>query len=379
MTNSYFNIYIHLIYFMKNRIIFSIIILITIIFSACDSEKSNKNTENNNLNTEIKETEKNPIHLEVSNPKSDKYIIGEVIEITFSVDNFNQKDTLNLLINKTKISDLQGKLKYTWDTKSAKTGTNTITVEYIKNNKLIQLQKKVVLLSDIKPKTYGYKVKNVYNHDIAAYTQGLFYSNGLLYEATGLEGESTVRKVKFETGEVLQSFAIPTDVFGEGITLMGNKIVQITWRSQRGFVYNLADFKLIEEFSYTGEGWGVTYDEKNLFMSNGSNKIQILENQTFSVVDEIEVYDDKGPVTYLNELEYIDGEIYANIYQYEKIARIDPKTGKVLSYIDLSHILPMSDYQSDTDVLNGIAYDKIKKRLFVTGKKWPKLFEIELL
>ncbi len=270
-------------------------------------------------------------------------------------------------------------MDYVWNSSKAKTGTNIIKVIFKTKKSEFKAVREIILLSDIKPEMYSYKIKKTFKHDRAAYTQGFFYDKGFLYEATGLKGESTVRKVKLETGEVIQSFAISREVFGEGITQFDDKIVQLSWQAGIGFVYDFNSFKLIDEFSYSGEGWGIAYGEDKLFMTNGTNEIKILEKQSFSVIDKLEVYDDKAEVRYLNELEYIDGAIYSNIYQSEKIAKIDPTTGKVIAYIDLKRILQANDYKSDTDVLNGIAYDNKNKRLFVTGKKWPKVFEIELI
>ncbi len=233
-------------------------------------------------------------------------------------------------------------------------------------------------LSDIEPKIYSYEVVKVYPHERSAYTQGLVYEDGYFYESNGLKAESSLRKLQIGTGEPIQSFTLAPEIFAEGLTIMGDKIIQISWQNNTGFVYDKKSFQLLSKFSYTTEGWGLTNDGKNLIMSDGSNIIYFLDPQSYSEVSRIEVYDNKGPVNQLNELEYINGEIYANIYQTDKIARIDPVTGKVLAYIDLSKILNTNDYEQDTDVLNGIAYDPATKRLFVTGKKWPKLFEIKL-
>jgi glutamine cyclotransferase len=362
---------------MKN--IFFVFALFLIAFISCKPQSEKNNAVGDTLNHgSIIDTVEN-ILVSLSPPSNGKnYVLGDKITITVNRKNNKDIDSVALLLNnKTKVV-LDKEMKFIWDTKNEKTGTNLIEVEYKTRKTLRKVAKKLILFSDIKPQKYGFKIKNTYKHDVLAYTQGLFWYNGFLYEATGLKGESTVRKVKLENGDVVQSFAIPSDVFGEGITMSDNKIVQITWQDGKGYVYDIVSFKQVDEFGYSGEGWGLTSDGQKLFMSNGTPQIHILENQSYSIIDELEVYDEKGPVKYLNELEYINGEIYANIYRYETIARIDPNTGKVLAYIDLSHILPMTDYTHNTDVLNGIAYDSEKKRLFVTGKLWPKLFEIEL-
>ncbi len=366
----------------KRTITFLIFLLSFSVFTnSCksDKEKAEKNKTGNQTN-EVKDIVNNPLTLIIENAQDKKYVFGDKIKIKVDVENLIPKDTIYLSINNNETAKLtKDNLSFIWDTKNAHTGKNSVSIELNKNNQRFRKQQFVTIFSDEIPEEYTYKIVNVYKHDKHAYTQGLFYHNGFLYEATGLKGESTVRKVKLETGEVLQSFAIPKDVFGEGITLYNNKIIQISWEAGRGFVYDFNTFKHLDEFTYTGEGWGICNDDKHLFMTNGSAEVKILEPETYSQIGTFEVYDNEGPVVYLNELEYIDGYIYANIYQYEKIVKFDPKTGKVAAYIDLSHILPMNDYKPDTDVLNGIAYDNNNKRLFVTGKLWPKLFEIKLI
>jgi len=364
----------------KKTVTFLIILLSGFVFlNNCKSDKE-KNNKNNNQTREAEDIIKNPLTLTVEKAKNENYTFGEKIQISINVDSIAREDTIFLLINNEEISKLTTEnLSFIWDTKNAHTGKSLIEIELNKNNHRFRKQRYITIFSNKIPEEYTYKIKNVYKHDDRAYTQGLFYYKGFLYEATGLKGESTVRKVKPETGEILRSFAIPKDIFGEGISLYNNKIVQLSWEAGKGFVYDFDSFKQVDEFTYTGEGWGICTDGKYLFMTNGSSQVKVLEAQTYSVVKTFDVYDNEGPVRYLNELEYIDGYIYANIYQYENIVKFDPKTGKVAAYIDLSHILPMNDYKPNTDVLNGIAYDNENKRLFVTGKLWPKLFEIELI
>ncbi len=224
-----------------------------------------------------------------------------------------------------------------------------------------------------------YRVINTYPHDPAAFTQGLVFDNGVLYEGTGLEGQSTLRKVDLASGAVLQRYDLPAEVFGEGITLFNDRIIQLTWISRKGYVYAKADFTLLREWSYPTEGWGLTHDNQRLIMSDGSATIYFRDPETFEEIGTIAVYDERGPVLNLNELEYVEGEIFANIWQTDRIARIDPATGAVRGWIDLSGLLGPEDRAQPVDVLNGIAYDPASRRLFVTGKLWPKLFEIELV
>lgn len=226
---------------------------------------------------------------------------------------------------------------------------------------------------------YGYKVVNTYPHDPEAFTQGLFFEDGLLYEGTGLKGRSTLRKIKLDTGAVLMRHDLPYKFFGEGITANKDRVIQLTWRSHAGFVYDRKSFKLLSTFFYVTEGWGITNDGRHLIMSDGTANLYFLDPETFQEIRRIGVYDGTGPVTRLNELEYIKGEIFANIWLLDKVARIDPKSGRVTGWIDLKGLSPFKDQDRTTKVLNGIAYDKKNDRLFVTGKLWPYIYEITLI
>jgi glutamine cyclotransferase len=225
---------------------------------------------------------------------------------------------------------------------------------------------------------YTYEVVNSWPHDPKAFTQGLVFHDKYLYESTGHHGTSSLRRVELKSGKVKKKIDVPEEYFAEGITLFEDKIFQLTWQSNKCFVYDLKDFELRSEFHHTGEGWGLTNDGKSLIMSDGSNQLRFLEPNTFLPVRAISVFDNGQPLTQLNELEYIKGEIYANIWKSDRIVRIDPASGKITGWIDLSGLRP-ADVENDTDnVLNGIAYDEQEDRLFVTGKRWTKLFEIRL-
>ena len=226
---------------------------------------------------------------------------------------------------------------------------------------------------------YSYRIVNTYAHDRNAFTQGLIFEDGVLYEGTGRYGRSTLRRVELETGNILQIRKLPSQVFGEGVTVYENKIIQLTWQSNIGFVYNKDSFELLQEFNYPTEGWGITYDGERLIMSDGTPRLHFLHPETFEEIGQIEVYEKNRPVTNLNELEYVQGEIYANVWQTDSIARIAPQTGQVVGWIDLKGLLSPEDRRRSVGVLNGIAYDAEDDRLFVTGKLWPKLFEIELV
>jgi glutamine cyclotransferase len=225
---------------------------------------------------------------------------------------------------------------------------------------------------------YGYQVVHVYPHDPSAFTQGLEYRAGFLYEGTGLYGRSTVRKVQLETGRVLQQVRLAPQYFGEGITVMNQQIVELTWQAHQGFVYDQSSFRLLRTFDYPGEGWGLTNDGRRIYMSDGTEQIRFWDASTLAEQGRITVRDGRQPVKELNELEYVRGEIYANVWQTDRIARISPANGRVVGWIDLAGLLTPDERQS-ADVLNGIAYDALGDRLFVTGKLWPKLFEIRLV
>jgi glutamine cyclotransferase len=228
-------------------------------------------------------------------------------------------------------------------------------------------------------RSFTYEVINTYPHDPGAYTQGLVFRDDVLYESTGLNGQSSIRKVELQTGKVIKKVDVAPQFFGEGLALLKGRAYQLTWQTQKGFIYDTEEFRLLDTFSYTGEGWGLTHDGRSLIMSDGTPRIRFLNPDDFTVSRVINVSDGQLPIHQINELEYIKGEIYANIYQTNRIARIDPQSGKVTAWIDLFGLLSQEDRrQRYVDVLNGIAYDEARDRIFVTGKYWPKLFEIKL-
>ena len=223
------------------------------------------------------------------------------------------------------------------------------------------------------------RVVRTFPHDRSAFTQGLVIDNGVLYEGTGLLGQSMLRRVDLESGEVLQAYSLPPEYFGEGIAVWQDRIIQLTWKSGQGFVYDRQSFELLDTYRYTTEGWGITHDGTRLIMSDGTQILRFWDPETLAEVDSVEVYANGVPVTRLNELEYVQGMVLANVWQTDLIAVIDPQTGQVTAWIDLRGLLEPGDYAEPVDVLNGIAYDAGSQRLFVTGKLWPKLFEIEVL
>ncbi|MBK9170180.1 MAG: glutaminyl-peptide cyclotransferase [Bryobacterales bacterium] len=227
--------------------------------------------------------------------------------------------------------------------------------------------------------TFGHRVVNVYPHDPGAFTQGLAYRGGFLYEGTGLHGKSVIRRVELTTGRVLQQALLPARYFGEGIALWKDRLIQLTWQSQIAIVYNRETFRQEASFVYEGEGWGLTHDGKRLIMSDGSPTLTLRNPETFEPAGRIEVTDAGRPVRYLNELEWVKGRIYANVWQSEQLAVIDPRSGRVEAWIDLTALRGQLGPHGEIDVLNGVAYDEAGDRLFVTGKLWPKLFEIQVV
>ena len=224
---------------------------------------------------------------------------------------------------------------------------------------------------------HGFKVVATFPHDSAAFTQGLVFADGAFYESTGLNGESSLRRVEIATGKVLQQIKVDDEYFAEGLALVGDELLQLTWQHGRGFVYDRKTFAQKRTFPYRGEGWGITYDAAGgLVMSDGSDTLTFLDPKTLAATKTIRVRDAGRVVTHLNELEWVDGEIWANVWMTDRVARISPATGEVSAWLDLSSLWPRSQRQPPADVLNGIAYDKATRRIFVTGKKWPLVYQI---
>ena len=224
-----------------------------------------------------------------------------------------------------------------------------------------------------------YRIIHAYPHDPQAFTQGLIYLDGHLYESTGINGRSTLRMEDLETGRTLQNLNVPSQYFAEGLTDWGSKLIQLTWQAHLALVYDRFSFRQVATFPYTGEGWGLTQDGKHLILSDGSAALRFFDPATFRELRRVEVKDSGVPIDKLNELEFVHGEIYANIWHTDRIARISPETGKVLGWINLTGLLPESQRSDPEAVLNGIAYDAAHNRLFVTGKLWPTLFEIKVI
>ena len=244
---------------------------------------------------------------------------------------------------------------------------------------LLSLQLAYQTKNDRRPSLYSFNIVATYPHDDTAFTQGLAYHDGLLYEGTGLYGRSSIRIAELSTGDVIEQVDLPSDYFGEGMTIMGDRVYQVTWKENSGFVYSTDDLTDIRSFSYSGEGWGLTHDGNHLILSNGSSTLSFLDSETFQVVRTVDVTYDDAPVPDLNELEYVDGLVYANVWQLDQIVIIDPDDGATVGWIYLAGIEDHLDSIEGIDVLNGIAYNSETGRLMVTGKLWPNIFEIELI
>jgi glutamine cyclotransferase len=228
------------------------------------------------------------------------------------------------------------------------------------------------------PPEYTFAIVRVFPHDSSAYTQGLAYRDGFLYEGTGLNGRSSLRKVRLEKGEVVQRVDLGAEFFGEGIAIVKDKVLQLTWTSEVGFVYDLNSFRMLRKFSYLGQGWGLAANGDELFLSDGTSEIRVLDAEKFQEKRRLKVHDRSTLIDQLNELEFVDGQLFANVWHSNRIARISPQTGEVVGWIDLTGLLSPVYRREPEAVLNGIAYDPVQRRLFVTGKLWPSVFEIRL-
>jgi glutaminyl-peptide cyclotransferase len=301
-------------------------------------------------------------------------------EITFAIAENNSSDVIDSIkysINRN-AAGISTEKKFIYKTKNESLGAKQIAIEVFLKNKPKDLHSLVVyILSDKKPVDYTYKIIKVYPHDPTSYTQGLVYLNGFLYESTGLNKRSKLRKVNYTNGLVLKEIKLDDSYFGEGIAIANKQIYQLTWNEKIGFIYTLDGFKVVKHFNLpSSEGWGMAFDGKQFLSSDGSNVVYFLDTASLAKTGEIQVMDDKGIVDSINEMEYVDGVIYANVYQTNLIVIIDSKTGKVIGRIDCSGLLKEEDKHADIDVLNGIAYLPQSKHFLITGKNWPKLFEV---
>lgn len=364
---------------MKKTYLLFIPVLIFELIIGCKNADNSSIIINNNTKKDV-EVEKKVnfvYNFNVENPE--KLAIGDNVKIFFEQKDSIKIDSFVLFINNNRVRQIKKSGEENIETKNFKVGVQQISIIAYAGNHQKKIDKNIEIFSDIVPAQKKYSIVNSFKHDPKAYTQGLYYADGIFYESTGLETKSSLRKVDPKTGDIIFSIIVPENIFGEGITMFNNKIYQITWQDYIAYVYDKETFSVEMQFNYNTEGWGLTNDSTHLYMSDGSNIIHIVDPNSFAFVDEIQVYDNNMPIKYLNELEFINGYIYANVYGKDYIVVIEPKTGKVVQKINLSGILPKNLITQNTDVLNGIAYDAEKDKIYVTGKNWARIFEIKIV
>ena len=306
---------------------------------------------------------------------------GDVVPFRIKIRDSIQKIDSIRLLNNGKVTGFSTNSSFDWTSENSKVGQIWVKLEiYLRNQKPEYYGIVLNILSDIVPVQYDYKIINVYPHDKEAYTQGLQYEDGILYESTGLYRQSTLRKEKLKTGEIINSIKLDDKIFAEGMVKVQNKIYQITYREQVGFVYDASTFKVLQKFNLPlREGWGMTYDGKHLLISDGSSNVYFFDKDNFTLTEQIQIASNTDIYESINKMEYIQGKVYANVYTKDIVLIFDPQTGKVTGIVDFKGLLPEADHTENTDVLNGIAYIPANKHLLVTGKNWPKLFEVELI
>lgn len=350
---------------MRKIIIASLLLCATLFQFAC----------NNKVGSYI--TFKNPL-------QGESFHSGKSVKIELDIPEKTEIQTISYLVDGKPFAQSTTNAFVTLDTQNLPLGYRLLTAIVKSGDKIDTITNNIILTTDKKPAKLKYTLVNTFPHDTSSYTQGLSFVDGKLLESTGRKGQSQLKYVDVKTGKAIKAAPLKPEYFGEGSVKVGNKIIVLTWQENVGLVYDATTLEEISTFPYQAsrEGWGLTYDGKQLLRSDGSNKIWFMNAETFKEEGFIEVYDNKGPVERLNELEFIDGKLYANVYGTDKIVIINTKTGSVEAEADLGKLAPKNYFKSDEDignnVLNGIAYDAIGKRLFVTGKKWPKLFEIKL-
>lgn len=319
--------------------------------------------------------------LSVSLAGEGNYELGRNIELSCNAENGAVIDSVVVSAGNSRMTFSGAQVSaMSLPTSSMGVGQRTIRVlAWLADGTKAEGRALVRIVSDVEPAQYTYKIIKQLPHNNKYYTQGLEFDGDFLYEGTGLEGRSALYKIDFQKQSIVNSVNLDNQYFGEGVTVLGEKVYQLTWQSLVGFVYNKNTLNKITSFSYSTEGWGLANDGTNLIMSDGSEKIYFIDTTSLQEVRRIEVYDKSGPVSLLNELEYVDGLIYANIYCSDFIAAIEPQTGRVLKMIDMRGLLDKSKLQQRVDVLNGIAYQKSTGQWYVTGKLWPKMFQVEFV
>jgi len=318
------------------------------------------------------------------------YKAGDVVKVSPGISG-GKIDSVVYLLDSVRFTSRTDTAAITLKTDTMPLGVKLITARVYQGSQPQEASTNIVLLAAKAPEELTYKVVKVFPHDTSSYTEGLLYQDGYLYESGGgyltppagepADGQSSLRKVDLNTGKVVQKVLDPPTIFGEGISIVGDKIIQLTWKSKIGYVYDKTTFKLLSTFTNNigAEGWGMCFDGSKLYMDDSTNRIWFINKDKWQTTGYIDVYDDKKPIDSINELEYIDGKLYANVYLTDNIIVIDPKTGAVLQTINLTNLYPEDERPPNANVLNGIAYDAVNKRIFITGKKWPHLYQVEFV
>lgn len=321
-------------------------------------------------------TDSDAFSLDIEHPKRN-YTAEETLTVSITSHKNIEIDSVVYYLNKDKIASEGNSISLA----NQKLGQRTLKAKIYSGGKEFEATQPITILSSIRPKLYTYKILETYPHDITAYTQGLEFANDTLYESTGQYRESSLRKTNYKTGEVLKKVPLADAYFGEGLTVLKNKIYQLSWREKTGFIYNLKTMEQTGTFIYgeSKEGWGLCNDGKTIYKSDGTEKIWSLNPNTLAEMDYIEIFTNTSKINSVNELEWVDGKIYANVYQQGSIAIIDPKNGAVEGVIDLTDLKTHVTQHPKLDVLNGIAYKGEPNILYITGKNWDKLFKIEIM
>ncbi len=313
------------------------------------------------------------------------YKSGDAVAVKAHYPSNIKPDSIVYLVDSVRIGSLKDSSALSLKTDTIPLGPRVITAKVYQGGKSQDISTNIVLLAAKAPDEYTYKVVKVFPHDTSSYTEGLQYADGVLYESTGNYGSSTIRKSDLNTGKALQVTKLDSKYFGEGMSVIGDKVIQMTYKEKVGFVYDKSSLKLLSTFinNVGVEGWGMCFDGKKLYFDDSTNRIWFLDKTNYRNIGFIDVYDDKQAISEVNELEYIDGKLYSNVYTKDTILVINPKTGAVLQRVDMKNLWPLANrptgYDNLNNVLNGIAWDEKGKRLFVTGKKWPHVYQIELI
>jgi len=352
-----------------------LLLFFSVILSACESKKSHSGEiENTDLLSQRSAFSVSPVI--GARPLGDSILFN--VEKVDSVASF---DSIIAKVDGIRTGIMtNNRQTFVWNSIGAVLGTHNFRIIGFKQGKEESaFSQTFYICSGFKPGSYRYEIVKIFPHNPESFVQGLEWQDGKLYEGTGLNGKSSVMNVNPQSGESLVKENLNQIYFGEGITIIGNRLYQLTWQNRKGFVYSLPDLKLLEEFGYNTDGWGLTHFDGKLAMTDGTNQMYFLDPESFRYNGRLEVWDNRNPVSELNELEYVNGSVFANKYQTDTIVEIDPKTGAVKAYLDLSNILNERDKIGNEDVLNGIAYNKKENLFYVTGKNWPKMFAIRLI